>query len=398
MKNKKLIATFLCISMLMALGGCDKSEAKKTEEAEESKTSETAPVETETKETPKETEKTEEPEDTEEPEGSGNETGNDNDLSMIYSDFREFATALNDINGDLLYGFGKNSADLYDMQWEYVLLVYSDNEVLAYRDNNGIVESVEQDYFGYNEEEWAPETFLFEYEDFMQFPFLEDFPNLADGEKMVDPKTIDAILPDGGYGGQLLGFSSDMKYFYGLIGPERTIDKTMEECIDLKAGDKVKLDGSEMEVASVEYSEDDNSQWKGYVITLGEIDYGGFLVFIGVDDNGDPNGMLILDSFANPTFSYYKLCKVPIAEDAEISVEVNIDGEYKDITTVKGSELSDYMSKWIDGCPALTKFEDGGVKVNGYTMVGFGIQDGWTGDPARIENGELVYFDLMLWG
>ncbi len=414
MKNKKLIAAFLSVSMLVALGGCSKSESKKPDETEESETTETTAEETETtetektKESSKETEKTEEPEDAEEPEESTKDTyyggyvGKESEFSKIYTEFRDFATKLNESNADLLYGFGSNSAsdNMYDMQWEYVLLVYDGNEVMAYHDIDGNIEQVEQEYYGYSEEEWKPEDFLFEYEDFMEYPFLDDFPDFVDGytNEKVDPKTIDDVLPDGGYGGHVKGFSADMKYIYAQIGPERTINKTMEECINLKVGDKVKLDGEEMEVTNVENRGEDDSAWfDGYVVTLGEIDYGGYFIFINVDENGDPTEMSIFDAFGNPTFSYYKLCKVPIAEDAEIKFEVYMNGEYKEDKTIKGSELPDDLSKWADICPSLTSFDDGGLKVNGYTQIGYDITEDGMSDPARIENGELVYFHLMIW-
>lgn len=413
MKNKKLIAAFLSVSMLMALGGCDKSESKKTDDTEESETTETTaedtePTETtETEESSEETGETEKTEDTEEPEEStkgtyyGNYAGDESKFSDTYDDLRYFATKLNESNGDLLYGFGRNdtSEDYYDPVWEYVLLVYDGNEVLAYHDTDGNIEQVEQIFYGYAQEEWKPEEFLFEYEDFMEYPFLDDFPGFIDVyvNEIVDPKTIDDVLPDGGYGGQVRGFSADMKYMYCQIGPEKTINKTKEECLDLKVGDKVKLDGEEMEVTSIEFREDEESGWANcYIITLGVIDEGGYFVAVHVDENGAADDMSIFSAFGNPTFSYYKLCKVPIAEDAEIYFKVYLNGQYKEDTTIKGSELSDYLNKWIDVCPSLTRYENGGVKVNGSSEIGYGIIDGMS-DPARIENGELVYFNLMIW-
>lgn len=416
MKNKKLIAAFLSLSMLLALGGCGESESKKPDDTEESETTETttedteATETTETKESSKETEKTEkteEPEDTEEPEESTKGTyysgyaGDESEFSKIYTEFREYATTLNESNGDLLYGFGNNSAsdNIYDMKWEYVLLVYDGNEVMAFRDNDGKVEQVEQEYYGYSEEEWEPEKFLFEYEDFMKFPFLDNFPDMVDpyNNEILDPKTMEDVLPDGGYGGWINGFSADMTYLYCQIGPERTLNKTMDECLNLKEGDKVKLDGEEMEVTFAEFREDDGSSWEGcYYIILGEIDYGGYFVMVQVDENGNAKDMSIFDSFANPTYSYHKLSKVPIAEDAEIHFLVYNGGEYKEDTTFKGSELSDHLSKWIDVCPSLTRFEDGGIKVNGYTQIGYDITDGMT-DPVLIENGEIVCLKFMIW-
>ena len=407
MKNKKLIAAFLSVSMLLALGGCNKSEVKETDAEEEEETTEQVTEETETTEISKETEKTEETEDTEPEESTegtyyGNYAGDESEFSKIYTELRNYATELNESNGGLLYGFGSNtvSETTYDLIWEYVLLTYDGNQLTAYHDIDGKIEPVELQEYGYLAGEWEPKKFLFEYEDFMEYPFLDDFSNFVDEyfHSEVDPRNIDAVLDDGGYGGWLRGFSGDMKYAYCQFGPESTIDKSMEECLNLKEGDKVKVDGEEFEVSAVEFQEEEGVFLSGcYVISLGEIDYGGYFVGISVDDNGNAENMSIFDCFGNPTYSYHRLSKVPIAEDAEINVSVYLNGGYADESTITGSELHDYLSDWIDVCPTLTKFEDGGVKINGSTEIGYGINEDHMVDSVRIENGEIVHMTFMIW-
>ena len=405
MKIKKLTAAILCLFVLSLFCGCDKSETKETKDTTEDTTTEEIIESTEETEITESSSDTEIPEETEEYKYIkapfyDNYVGDESKFSDIYSEFREYATALHEEDDSLLFGYGHNTAG--ELMWENVLLTYDGTTVRAYRDNDGKVEEVEQEYYGYDVENWKPEKFLMPYDVFMDFPSLDNFA-FFDDEVMttMDANTIFDPLEDGEYGGWYYAFSSDMKYIYCSVGIATKIDKTPEECLNLKVGDKVKLDGETIEVTAVMDDTEEMFSAGKFTAILGDIDAGGYFIVVHTDDTGAADKVAILGCFADPSYSMMTLKKVPIADDADIKVSVYLDpysaeGE-SSIETIKGSELKEYVSDWLERSSEAVVYEDGGIGINGSKILGFGFTEEGMPDPVIIKDGEIVYMALSIY-
>ena len=358
MKFRKLTAAVLCLFILSLFCGCDKSNATETKDTTEDTTTEEVVTTTTETEITESSSDTEIPEETEENEYIkepfyNNYAGDESEFSEIYSEFREYATALHEEDDSLLFGYGYNTAG--EIIWENVLLTYDGTTVRAYRDNDGKVEEVEQEYYGYNEDEWKPETFLMPYDVFMDFPCLDSFPEFNDGgmnpSRTMDANTIFDPLEDGEYGGWYYAFSSDMKYIYCSVGIATTINKTPEECLNLKEGDEVKIGDETLEVTSVYDGSEDIFSQGNFTAVLGNSDEGGYFVVVHTDDTGAAEKAAVFSCFGNPSYSTMNLKKVPIADDAQLKISVYLDpyslGGESSIETIKGSELKEYVSDFL---------------------------------------------------
>ncbi|MBO7452816.1 MAG: hypothetical protein J6U54_20995 [Clostridiales bacterium] len=408
MKFRKLTAAVLCLFILSLFCGCDKSNATETKDTTEDTTTEEVVTTTTETEITESSSDTEIPEETEENEYIkepfyNNYAGDESEFSEIYSEFREYATALHEEDDSLLFGYGYNTAG--EIIWENVLLTYDGTTVRAYRDNDGKVEEVEQEYYGYNEDEWKPETFLMPYDVFMDFPCLDSFPEFNDGgmnpSRTMDANTIFDPLEDGEYGGWYYAFSSDMKYIYCSVGIATTINKTPEECLNLKEGDEVKIGDETLEVTSVYDGSEDIFSQGNFTAVLGNIDEGGYFVVVHTDDTGAAEKAAVFSCFGNPSYSTMNLKKVPIADDAQLKISVYLDpyslGGESSIETIKGSELKEYVSDWLERSSGAVVYEDGGIGINGSATLGFGVDEDGMPESVVIKDGEIVYMALSIY-
>ena len=419
MKHKKIFTSIVAMTIiLITLCGCIKAEKNRETEAEQATTVGSSDMketdfsdETESSETSEmeSSENTESSEETSETLGDYEETETEKErkdhLNDLYAQYREYATSIqeNSDGKELLYGYS------YDRNIDdYVLLVYDlEKGLTTYYDNEGeIVETCyemsEYDYH-YGDEAYK---YLLGYSDFMDIPFLNDFPD-TEGNFSNYGEAIE----DGYYGGCVYGFSKNSEAMYCSIGPVTKLDLTVDECMELKKGDKVLIYGEEEEVKFTKYLEEDIFKFiKGdYLIyfvkhaVYRDFDYG-YAIAVHMDKQGNATDYDVYDYRCADNFPYYHtfyfeydepiFTKVPIAADCEIELDICTEGyTYTGETiSIKRKDLEEYIEKCkfvylVDNGVA---YEDDGYRFY-YDLRCWG-EEKEKKPPLLIENGEIVYF------
>ena len=405
MKKLRMIASVVCLAMLVSFAGCNKTEGEKTDKTEASTAVSVTEKTEEAEESEKmEPDKTEPTGDVPEPtsaETSGkpdyftNYAGDESRFSELYDEFRSFATALNSENPDNLYGIVQNSVG-GDMNWEYAFLVYDGTNVKAYHEEGEDLAETELSFYGYGDEGMKPESFLLPYDKFMEIPFLVDFSFLSEYGGSLKDTDMDVILPDGGYCGNVFGFSSDMKYLYSRFGQVLKPDLTPEECLNLKVGDKVKLNGEEYEVTRAEIQEDYKPFPGNYVLDLGDTDNGGYFLAVKLDDNGQAECYSVYTCFGYTAYDMGKLARIEIADDADI--ELYVFNGYTDFEQIhiKGSELKEKCDFWLTVSPDAVVYENGGIGLNSAFYMGMNVDESGQALPVQIKDGKIVYMNFAI--
>ena len=384
MKSRKIAAAVVIGSvMVSALCGCNKeivtepteTESEVTTTGETTETSETE-VTAETSATTETSETDEETEASETSEETFAETFGE--FSSLYTVYRDYATDLhNASDADLRFGYGRNA--LTGNNWEYVLFVYDPADGLhALHEADGEMEETEQSYWGYDTENWEPQTFLMSYDHFIDFPCIEDFDFMEgyDSDSYLSP------VEDGEYCGQLYAFSGDLQYAYCSLGRAFTVDLTPEQALGLNEGDTVRVEGASYEVTSVFDEEQGVIRY-----ALGDIDAGGYFLHVSVNDEGVAESCSVFDCFGNPAYAPGRLVKMPVAGDCEITADLHRSTSSETVQ-ITGEEFAEYMPQWDARSGSIDHYEDGGYGL--WSYLGLNIGENGMPEYVTVSDGQIT--------
>ncbi len=361
-KSKRIIAFALLSSFLLtSVAGCDDKIIDTTLESQAGEiTSETT-----------ETEETEEI----------YEVGEGLSESELYDKYRDIAKQIYINDGkDYLYGFGKEYLNGYVCEnSEYALFIFDDNDnLIEYKYQDGKISK-------YTPSEMYDVDHLLTFDQFFHLPCLLDQYSIHADELMID--TYNSVLCDGKYTGTVIGLSADMDYAVALVGQVYAFTLTKNECLFLKKGDKIKVDGDLHDYVVVTDVED-----YGENIRIEVDDYCWFIF----DKNDTENEReYILTKFEHPYYTdSYSFVMIPISKDCKFDLYF-VHGDVNGKTVIfdeeglgfeeakdKISHNSDIVSD--DGQIIIKAYENGG-----FEMIGSIVK------PIEIKDGEITYINLI---
>ena len=367
--NKRIFACVLLSSfLLVTIGGCDLkntgSASETSESEEEQETLETSDsVETVTSEEIYE---------------SVGEVLSESDL---YDKYRDIAKQIYINDGkDYLYGFGKEYLNGYVCEnSEYALFVFDENDNLMefkYRDGNIIK---------YTPSEMYDVDHLLTFDQFYRLPCLLNQYSIHADELMID--TFSSVLSDGKYTGTVIGISADMDYLIALVGQVYAFTLTKNECLYLKKGDKIEVDGDVHDYVTVTDVDD-----YGETIRIEVEDYCWFM--FDKNDTEDEREY-VLTKFETPYYTdSYSFVMIPISPECKFDlyfVHGDVNGEKK-IVSEEGVGCDDAKKIIAYNSDIVNDSEQ--IIINSYENGGFEMI-GSVSRPLEIKDGEVTYINLI---
>lgn len=255
MKKQKAAALLLGFTLTAFSFAACNVEFKKDAETSEA----TEAIATEEKETEAMTEnETESTEPSEKPTEASEETEPDISSDVIgegygpdrYTAYRDFATELKEEDDDLLFNYMENYS--FDDIYRFDLTTYcpETGEVSVYYcSDDGFMHL----QITYVIDESSREDALIafnSYEDFMKLPFMT---------ARVPADLITDSVPDGFYFGDVLAVNEDLDTFF--ISLSEPVILTEEEFLNLKVGDKIRVDLVGLEYVTVESVDESKTDW-----------------------------------------------------------------------------------------------------------------------------------------
>ena len=353
-KRTRLIAgTLLCSFLLGFEVGCVKKDYVDESESPDSE------VESEISET-------EEPETSEESEEIYEAVGEGLTESELYDIYRDIAKQIYINDGkDYLYGFGKEYLNGYVCEnSEYALFIFDDNDNLIeykYQDENIIK---------YTPSEMYDVEHLLTYDQFLHLPCLLDQPMI---------ETYNSVIGDGKYTGTVIGFSADMDYAIALVGQIYAFTLSKDQCLLLKKGDHIEVDGDAHDYVVVTDVDDYGEEIR--------IEVDDYCWFMFDKDDEEYEREYVLTKFEHPYYTdSYSFVMIPISQDCEFDLYIvhgDVDGcslicSENAIGTADAKEIIVENSDIVNDSEEMIirSYENGGYETIGSIVKPLEIKDG----------------------